>query len=76
MIFHGLPRILRIIKQWIFAFNRVHKSNALADTMRCFSSNNHSLVVERFLLFDLNIGRRFRKNQITLPASISFPMRY
>jgi len=43
-IFHGLPRILRIIKQWIFAFNRVHKSNALADTMRCFSSNNHSPV--------------------------------
>lgn len=50
MIFHGLPRILRIIKQWIFAFNRVHKSNALADTMRCFSSNNHSPVAERFLL--------------------------
>lgn len=50
MIFHGLPRILRIIKQWIFAFNRVHKSNALADAMRCFSPNNHSAVVERLLL--------------------------
>lgn len=41
MIFHGLPRILRIIKQWIFAFNRVHKSNALADTARCCSDSNH-----------------------------------
>lgn len=61
MIFHGLPRILRIIKQWIFAFNRVHKSNALADTMRCFSSNNHSLVVERFLLRIRRVMRTERK---------------
>lgn len=61
MIFHGLPRILRIIKQWIFAFNRVHKSNALADTMRCFSSNNHSLIVERFLLRIRRVMRIERK---------------
>jgi len=61
MIFHGLPRILRIIKQWIFEFNRVHKSNALADTMRCFSSNNHSLVVERFLLRIRRVMRTERK---------------